>query len=143
MHCVAGRYFDLCSGCEGKPWHESRAVMHWWLVSFFFFFFPVDVPHKCHGSDFLLVSQGFLLIWYFCLSLLIKKKKIFLSIPWPSHYLVFDFTASGKAAEFGQLIDGFMFESSTGLSRTWEFRSPLNSYLMFDRSFKILLCLNT
>uniref|UniRef100_A0A2N9J101 Ribosomal RNA-processing protein 40 n=1 Tax=Fagus sylvatica TaxID=28930 RepID=A0A2N9J101_FAGSY len=26
--------------------------------------------------------------------------------------------ASGKAAEFGQLKDGFMFESSTGLSRT-------------------------
>ena len=47
----------------------------------FLFLFLVDVPHKFHGSDFLLVSQGFLLIWYFCLSLLIKKKKIFLSIP--------------------------------------------------------------
>ena len=126
-------------------WRQTLAWIqscHALMVGWVFFFILVDVPHKFHGSDFLLVSQGFLLIWYFCLSLLIKKK-IFLSIPWPSHYLVFDFTASGKAAEFGQLKDGFMFESSTGLSRTWEFCSPLHSYLMFDWSFKILLYLNT
>lgn len=27
--------------------------------------------------------------------------------------------ASGKAAEFGQLKNGYMFETSTGLARTW------------------------
>lgn len=34
------------------------------------------------------------------------------------HLLFFNSAATGKAAEYGPLKDGFMFESSTGLSRT-------------------------
>lgn len=32
----------------------------------------------------------------------------------------FPYIETGKASEFGQLKDGYMFETSTGLSRMWE-----------------------
>ena len=119
MCCAADRYFALCSGREGKPWHESWVVMHWWLVSNYLFTLFDVPPH---------ISFVFLTFISFQGSLFL----IFWAISWPFHYLVLYYTASGKAAEFGQLKDGYMFESSTGLSRMWEFFSPFNSYLIFD-----------
>ncbi|KAF5929960.1 hypothetical protein HYC85_000031, partial [Camellia sinensis] len=56
---LVGRYFDLCSGCEGKHRHESRIFLK---------------NYSC-------------------------------------------FVATGKAAEYGPLKDGFTFESSTSLAR--------------------------
>lgn len=32
MLIATGRCSNLCSCSEGKPWHESGAIMHWWLV---------------------------------------------------------------------------------------------------------------
>ncbi|KAM3762681.1 hypothetical protein ACB098_01G365100 [Castanea mollissima] len=43
--------------------------------------------------------------------------------------------ASGKAAEFGQLKDGYMFESSTGLSRMLLTHQHVQFSMLWGRSF--------
>ena len=71
MCCVADRYFALCSGCEGKPWHESWVVMHWWLVSIHLFILS-DVTPYIYIYVMLLTFinfQVYFLIWIFGSSL--------------------------------------------------------------------------
>ena len=99
---------------------ELSCTDGWFL---FIYLFCLMLPHIYMSCFWLLLVSKFT-CWF-----------DFLGHLWPFHYLVMHFTASGKAAEFGQLKDGYMFESSTGLSRMWEFCFLSNSYLMFDRSF--------
>ena len=124
--------FDLCK-VENDDWLISIICL---LLQYF--------------SELSCTDGWFLFIYLFCLMLphiyiyiyiyvmlltFISFQVYFLIWFFGSSLDLLHFTASGKAAEFGQLKDGYMFESSTGLSRMWEFCFPSNSYLMFDRSF--------
>lgn len=103
-----GRFSSLCSGCEGKPWHESWAVLHWWLV--------MKVPYV-------------FMLW---------SVEYFVTIMW-----ILWFIASGKAAEFGLLKDGYMFETSTGLSRMWDFCFACSYLSDMLGIYSLMLSLNT
>lgn len=63
------------------------------------------------------------------------------SISWILSGIDLWFIASGKAAEFGLLKDGYMFETSTGLSRRWAYCSQfmLIPIEIQDLSWKNLL----
>lgn len=93
---VVGRYTDICSCCQGQCWHEPRTRMHGWLVFNLYQISAISVT-----------------------SLILCNPVFYCSYNIGSFLLTcnFYFLASGKAAEFGPLKDGYMFESSTGLSR--------------------------
>lgn len=82
-------YSSLSSGCESKLWHEPWTFLHWWLAK--------NISYIFH-------SKCLFLLW--CLGFI-----------WTSPLKFLLCIASGKASEFGPLRDGYMFETSTGLSR--------------------------
>lgn len=51
----------------------------------------------------------------------------------------FPYIETGKASEFGQLKDGYMFETSTGLSRMWE---DVNLAIGLSNSIRTDKCLS-
>lgn len=74
--------------------------MHGWFVE--------ANSHKCGIFNFCDFAELIFLLIIF------NTKHLFLDF---FFVFCFEFVASGKAAEFGRLKDGYMFESSTGLSR--------------------------